>query len=68
MVYRIRELRLAAKMTQAQLAEKSGVSRSIINGLETGRATSTTTETVCKIADALGCSVGDIFYRQKEAT
>lgn len=65
MGYRIKELRVAAKITQAQLADKSGVSRSIINGLETGRTTTTTTETLCKIAEALGCAVGDIFFAER---
>ncbi|WPJ90955.1 helix-turn-helix transcriptional regulator [Facklamia hominis] len=35
--YRIKEFREAQKMTQSELAEKSGVSRSIISELETGR-------------------------------
>lgn len=64
MGYRIQELRIAAKMTQAELAKKAGVSRSIVNGLETGRTTTTTTDTIRRIAEALNCSVGDIFYCQ----
>ena len=35
--YRIKEFREVQKMTQSELAEKSGVSRSIISELETGR-------------------------------
>ena len=62
MGYRIRELRIAAKITQAQLAEKSGVSRSIINGLESGRVSTTTTDTIVKISRALNCSIEDIFF------
>ena len=62
MGYRIRERRIAKHITQAQLAEKSGVSRSIINGLETGRSSITTTDTLVKISKALNCSVEDIFF------
>lgn len=48
-------------MSQDQLAEKSGVARTIISQLETGQRTVTTTETMLKIARALECSVADIF-------
>lgn len=36
MGYRIRELREAMKMTQEELADKSGVSRGTISALENG--------------------------------
>ena len=62
MGYRIKECREAAGMTQTALAEKSGVSRSIINGLETGRTTITTTETLGNIAKALNKPVSAIFF------
>ena len=64
MTFYIKERRLAKNMTQTTLAEKSGVSRSIINGLETGRATETTTTTIANIAKALGCSIDDLFSPQ----
>ena len=59
--YRIKELRDKKKMTQQELAEKSGVSRSIISELETGKRTKTTTETLLKIAKALDSSINYIF-------
>lgn len=59
--YRIKELREEKKMTQQQLAEKSGVSRSIISELETGKRTKTTTETLIKISKALDSSINYIF-------
>jgi len=59
--YKIRELREARKMSQEKLAETSGVSRATISGLETGANEITTTETLRKIAMALGVSVKDIF-------
>lgn len=62
MGYKIKEIREAAGMTQQQLSERSGISRSIINGLETGRAKTTTTATLRKIAIALNKKVDDIFF------
>lgn len=62
MGYKIKEIREAAGMTQQQLSERSGISRSIINGLETGRTKTTTTATLRKIAIALNKKVGDIFF------
>lgn len=58
---RITEIRAEMKMTQEELAEKSGVSRAIISGLESGRVGVTTTETLVKIANALDRKVSDIF-------
>lgn len=62
MGYKIKEAREQAGMTQEELAVKSGVSRSIINGLETGRATVTTNITLLKIAKALEKKISDIFF------
>ena len=53
MGYRIRECRKEKNMSQCELAEKSGVSRTIISGLENGTITTTTTDTLLKIAKAL---------------
>ena len=49
-------------MTQDELAEKSGVSRTIIAGLESGAIEVTTTRTLEKIALALNSKVEDIFF------
>lgn len=57
MEFRIKELREKKKLTQQELAEKSGVSRSLIISLETGARTVTTTSTIEKLADALGVPV-----------
>ena len=62
MGYKIKEYRLKKTMSQAELAEKSGVSRTIISGLESGSITTTTTETLLKIAKALDTKVADIFF------
>lgn len=62
MGYRIRECRKEKNMSQCELAEKSGVSRTIISGLENGTITTTTTDTLLKIAKALDTKVVDIFF------
>lgn len=59
--YRIKELREEMKMTQVELSQKSNVSRAIISGLECGTISVTTTDTLSKIASALGKRVSDIF-------
>lgn len=64
MVYAGKKFREEQRLSQAELSEKSGVARSIINGLETGRTQITTTMTLFKIAKALNVSVNDLFYEQ----
>lgn len=61
MQYRIKKYREEMKISQVELANRSKVSRGIISGLESGAITVTTTETLSKIADALGKKVSDIF-------
>lgn len=62
MAYKVKQFREKKKMTQEELSEKSGVSRAIISRLESGEEVVTTTETLIKIATALNCKVGDIFF------
>lgn len=62
--YKITEMRKKKGMTQDELARKSGVSRAIVSGLESGRITITTTQTLFKLAKALECKVSDIFFEE----
>lgn len=62
MGYRIRELREARKMTQAELAKKSGISRGTISALEQNTMRETTTKTLVCIAKALDSTVDQLFY------
>lgn len=62
MGYRIKELREEKKMSQEDLSKKSGVSRTIISGLESGTIKETSTKTLRKIAVALDKRVSDIFF------
>ena len=59
--YKIKEYRERKNLSQTELARISGVSRSIIVGLETGTYTTTTTDTLLKIAKVLDVKVQDIF-------
>ena len=59
--YRIKEYREKKNLSQKELARISGVSRTIIVGLESGTYTTTTTDTLLTIAKALGVKVQDIF-------
>ena len=62
MGYKITELREAMKMTQEELAEKSGVSRGTISALENGIDRTTTSKTLVKLAQALDTTVDRIFF------
>lgn len=64
----IRRLRFArGEMTQAELAERIGVTRQTIIAIEHGRY-SPTLEAAFKIAEALGAPLDEVFrYRGAEA-
>lgn len=64
MGFKIRECRNEINMSQEELSKKSGVSRTIISGLENGTITVTTTETLLRIARAMNKRVVDIFLRR----
>lgn len=61
MGYRIKELREAKNMTQAELSEKSGISRGTISALESNTVRETTTKTLLRIAKALDSTVDQLF-------
>ena len=58
---RLKELRVAAGLTQAELAERVGVSRKTINTVENGVFVPSTLLAL-KLAAALRKRVEDIFY------
>ena len=62
MGFKIKELREAKKMTQEQLASKSGVSRGTIVALESGEGRTTTTKTLLKISKALDTTIDALFF------
>lgn len=57
----IRTLREKSGMTQEELAKKANVNRPLLNQLETGKLTNTSTHTLEKLAKALNCKVRDFF-------
>jgi transcriptional regulator with XRE-family HTH domain len=62
MGYKIKEFREKRGLTQEELAEKSGVSRTTIHALETDDSKNATTGTLLKLANALGTTVEKLFF------
>ena len=58
---RLKERRSELGLTQAELAEKVGVTRKTVNTVENGVFTPSTTLAL-KLARALDCRVEDIFF------
>ncbi len=61
MGFRIKDARKEAHMTQDELCAAANICRATLSGLESGRITTTTTDTLKRIADALGVSIGELF-------
>lgn len=62
MAYRIKQYRELRGMTQADLADASGVSRVMISYLETGRSKNASSYTLLSLAKALGTTVDNLFF------
>lgn len=62
MGYKVKETREEKRMTQEELAEKSGVSRATIIALETGKTTDVKMSTLQKLASAMDTTVQEIFF------
>lgn len=63
MMTKIKDLRQAAGLTQAQLVERSGVSRGQIQKLESGeiKIGNITLINAARLADALGVEIGTLI-------
>lgn len=57
----LEELRRKADMTQAQLSQKSGVATSTISRIEIDGINDAKVDTLLKLAEAIGCRIGDFF-------
>ncbi|WP_195428351.1 helix-turn-helix transcriptional regulator [Clostridium sp. D46t1_190503_E9] len=57
----IKKLRLHNKLTLAKLSELSGVGQSTINDIENGKAKNPKTDTLTKLADALGVNINELL-------
>jgi transcriptional regulator with XRE-family HTH domain len=60
----VRRLRIAAGLSQAELAERMGVDRAYISGLELGRRNPTVV-TLWHITKALGVSLRSLFREER---
>lgn len=58
----IRNLRTKNKLTLAKLAEISNVGQSTINDIENGKAKNPKTDTLTKLATALGVNINDLLW------
>ncbi len=64
MKFKIKEHREKLGISQEKLAQLSGVSRNLIARLESGDLTSTSTNTLFKLAKALNTKVESIFFEE----
>ena len=60
---KLKEIREELRMTQEELAEKSGITRQTISSIETDESYNPTFGTLKKLSDALGHSISDIFLK-----
>jgi transcriptional regulator with XRE-family HTH domain len=60
----VKRLRLIAGLSQAQLAERMGVDRAYVSGLELGQRNPTVV-TLWHVAKALGVRVGAFFEEER---
>lgn len=63
---RIRVLRAEHEWSQADLADKTGVSRQAINAVETGKHVPSLT-LAFEIADAFGLTIEEVFLREGQS-
>lgn len=59
--------REANGLSQRKLAVISGVSQAIISDIENGKTKSPTVDTAIKLANAVGCTVEDLFQQDRAA-
>jgi transcriptional regulator with XRE-family HTH domain len=57
---RVRELRLAEGWSQEDLAERAGLHRNYVGGIERGER-NPALDNIWRLADALGVAPGDLF-------
>ena len=61
----LREMRLAQKLTQREVAAACGVNQSAVSGWENGTRLSSL-KRLCKLAEFYGCTVDEILQPDKE--
>ena len=68
LVLRVRQLREALGLTQAELAERAGVRRATVNRIENARVTAIDLQVLERLADALRVEPGFILVRAPAGT
>jgi transcriptional regulator with XRE-family HTH domain len=68
LVLRVRELREALGLTQAELAQRAAVRRATVNRIENARVTAIDLDVLERIADALGVEPGFVIVRARGGT
>lgn len=61
---RVKEFRQNQGLSQEELSIKSGVSRPTISMIETNSLDNIESKTMLKLAKALNCDIGDIFFKE----
>lgn len=61
---KLKEIRQQQNMSQEELSIKSGVSRPTISMIETNSLDNIESKTMLKLAIALNCDIGDIFFKE----
>lgn len=61
---KLKEKREKLHLTQEQLAEKSNISRQTISQIENNQLNNIESNTMFKLAHALNCDIGDIFFKE----
>ncbi len=64
---RLRELRRALGLTQAELAVRAGIRRATVSRLENARVTALDLDVLEKLADVLGVEPGFLLTRREPA-
>lgn len=61
----VKEKREELGLTQEELSIKSGVSRPTISMIENNALENIESKTMLRLAKALDCDIGDIFFKEK---
>ena len=61
---KVKETRLSLKMTQQELSKRANISRPTISEIENNKLSIIKSDTMFKIAMALGKDIGDIFFTE----
>lgn len=62
----LRDMRLKRKITQQELAVRSGIPQGVISDIESGATRNPRFDTVVKLANALGMSISDFVRSDNE--